>query len=61
MGIKDLTFKEIERVPEKHLPEALDFIHSLEEGKTLLEELGMAIASETPLNKDWLRPEESKG
>lgn len=60
MGMKELIVKEIEKLPEKHLPEVLDFIRSLEEGETLLENLGTAIASETSLNKDWLRPEEDK-
>ncbi len=60
MGIKDLIFKEIERVPEQHLPEVLDFIRSLEEGKVFKEKIGTAIASETSLKKDWLRPEEDQ-
>jgi hypothetical protein len=60
MGIKDLIFKEIEKVPEQHLPEVLDFIRSLEEGKVFTEKIGTAIASETSLKKDWLRPEEDK-
>lgn len=59
MRIKDLIFKEIEKIPEQHLPEVLDFIRSLEEGK-VLEKIGTAIASETSLKKDWLRPEEDK-
>ena len=60
MKIKDLIFKEIEKVPEQHLPEVLDFIRSLEEGKLSGEKIGTAIASETSLKKDWLKPEEDK-
>lgn len=60
MKIKDLIFKEIEKVPEQHLPEVLDFIRSLEEGKIFKEQIGIAIASETSLKKDWLRPGEDK-
>jgi hypothetical protein len=60
MGIKDLIFKEIERVPEQHLPEVLDFIRSLEEGRISKEKIGTAIASESSLRKDWLSPEEDK-
>lgn len=60
MGIKELIFKEIEKVPEQQLPEVLDFIRSLEEEKSLTEKIGTAIASETSLKKDWLIPEEAK-
>ena len=60
MGIKELIVKEIENIPEEHLPEILDFIRSLEEGKIFTEKIGTAIASETSLKKDWLRPEEDK-
>ena len=60
MGIKDLIFKEIEKIPEQHLPDVLDFIRSLEEERVFKEKIGTAIASETSLKKDWLRPEEDK-
>ena len=49
MGIKDLIFKEIEKVPEQHLPEVLDFVRSLENGRTLTGKIGTAIASESSL------------
>ena len=59
MYIKELILKEIERVPEQYLAEILDFIRFLEV-KVLGKRLGTAIASETSLNKDWLRPEEEE-
>lgn len=60
MSIKDLIIKEIEKIPEKQLTEVLDYIRSLEEGRAFEEKIGTAIASETSLKKDWLRPEEDK-
>jgi hypothetical protein len=60
MGIKDLIFTEIEKIPEKQLPAVLEFIRSLEEGKIFKEKTGTAIASESSLKKDWLKPEEDK-
>ena len=57
MEVKELIFKEIENVPEPYLVEILDFIRFLE-AKTSEQKMGLAIASETSLKKDWLRPEE---
>jgi hypothetical protein len=59
MEIKELILKEIERVPEQCLPEIFDFIRFLRL-KSLEERIGTAIASETSLVKDWLRPEEDE-
>lgn len=59
MEKKELILKEIERVPEEYLSEILDFIRFLE-AKGLEERMGTAIASETSLKKDWLRPEEDE-
>jgi len=59
MEIKELILKEIERVPEHYLAEILDFIRFLE-AKVLEERMGTAVASETALKKDWLRPEEDE-
>ena len=59
MEVKKLILKEIERVPEEYLAEVLDFIRFLEV-KVLEEGVGTAIASETSLKKDWLRPEEDE-
>jgi len=57
MEVKELIFKEIENVPEPYLVEILDFIRFLE-AKTSEQKMELAIASETSLKKDWLRPEE---
>ena len=59
MEVKELIFKEIENIPEQHLAEILDFIRFVE-AKVLEEGVGTAIASETSLKKDWLRPEEDE-
>ncbi len=60
MEIKDLIFKEIDKVPEQRLPEVLEFVRSLESGKEFVEKIGAAIASEKSLKKDWLKPEEDE-
>ena len=52
MQTKELLLKEIERVPEERLVELLNF--------TLFVGAETAIASETSLMKDWLRPEEGE-
>ena len=59
MEVKELILKEIEKVPEEYLAEILDFIRFLE-ARALEEWIGTAIASETSLKKDWLRPEENE-
>ncbi len=59
MQTKELLLKEIERVPEERLVELLDFTLFLE-AKALQEGVETAIASETSLMKDWLRPEEDE-
>ncbi|MDP2719963.1 MAG: DUF2281 domain-containing protein [Dehalococcoidia bacterium] len=59
MEIKEIIFKEIERLPEQRLQEVLDFIHLLE-GKALEERVGTAVASESSLGKDWLSVEEDE-
>lgn len=59
MEIKELIFKEIERLPEHRLREILGFIHLLE-GNALEERIGTAVASESSLGKDWLRAEEEE-
>ncbi|MDO9576081.1 MAG: DUF2281 domain-containing protein [bacterium] len=59
MKMKESVLKEIERIPEQYLAEILDFIRFLE-AKALEEGIGTAIASETSLKKDWLRPEEDE-
>ncbi|MDK2921669.1 MAG: hypothetical protein PWR24_1226 [Desulfonauticus sp.] len=59
MEVKELILKEIEKIPEEYLPEILDFIRFLET-KVLEERIGTAMASETSLKKDWLKPEEDE-
>ncbi len=56
MEVRNLIFKEIEKIPEQYLVEVLDFIRFLK-SKTSEE---TAIASEVSLKKDWLRPEEDE-
>lgn len=59
MGVKELIFKEIENVPEPYYIEILDFIRFLE-AKALEQKRELAIASETSLEKDWLKAEEDE-
>jgi hypothetical protein len=59
MGKKELLKNEIEQVPENLLDEVLDFVHFLK-AKIIKERLNTAIASESSLKKDWLRPEEDE-
>ncbi len=59
MEVKELILKEIEKIPEQYLTEELDFIRFLET-KALEEKMGTAVASETSLKKDWLKPEEDE-
>ena len=51
--------KEIEQIPEPFLEEVLDFVHFLK-AKIIKERLDTAIASESSLKKDWLKPEEDE-
>ena len=59
MGKKELLLNEIEQVPEPLLDEVLDFIHFLKT-KIVRERLDTAIASETSLRKDWMKPAEDE-
>ncbi|GAB4411953.1 MAG: hypothetical protein OHK0032_07900 [Thermodesulfovibrionales bacterium] len=59
MSKKELLLSEIEQVPESFLDEVLDFVHFLKT-KMIKERLDTAIASQSALKKDWLRPEEDK-
>ena len=59
IGKKELLINEIEQVPESFLDEVLDFIYFLK-AKIIKERLDTAIASESSLKKDWLRPEEDE-
>lgn len=59
MSKKELLISEIEQVPESFLDEVLDFIHFLKT-KIIKERLNTAVASESSLKKDWLKPEEDE-
>lgn len=59
MTKKDLIISEIEQVPEPFLDEVLDFVQFLKT-KVIKERLEIAIASESSLKKDWLKPEEDE-
>ncbi len=59
MSKKELLIDEIKQVPESFLDEVLDFVHFLKT-KIIKERLDIAIASESSLKKDWLKPEEDE-
>jgi hypothetical protein len=59
MEVKELIVQKIESVPEPYLMEILDFVRFLET-KALEQGMGTALASETSLRKDWMRPEEDE-
>jgi len=59
MDKKEFLLSEIEQIPEPFLDELLDFVQLLKT-KTIKERLATAIASESSLKKDWLRPEEDE-
>jgi len=59
MSKKELLLSEIEQVPESFLDDVLDFVHFLK-SKIIKERLDTAIASESSLKKDWLKPEEDE-
>ncbi|MCK4353602.1 DUF2281 domain-containing protein [candidate division WOR-3 bacterium] len=59
MTTKELVLKEIEKIPEPFLTEIWDFMRFLE-AKILKQSMATAIASESSLKKDWLRPEEDE-
>jgi hypothetical protein len=59
MSGKDSIIKEIDRLPESHVEKVLEFIRFLKTGNSR-EKSGIAVASESSLKKDWLRPEEDQ-
>ena len=59
MTKKEILLSEIEQVPEPLLDEVLDFVYYLKI-KIIREQMDTAIASESSLKKDWLKPEEDK-
>jgi hypothetical protein len=59
MSKKELLIDEIKQVPEAFLDEVLDFVHFLKT-KIIKERFDIAIASESSIKKDWLKPEEDE-
>jgi hypothetical protein len=59
MTKKEILLSEIEQVPEPLLDEVLDFVHYLKI-KIIREQMNTAIASESSLKRDWLKPEEDE-
>ena len=59
MNAKDLIIQEMEQVPEALLEEVLDFLRFLKT-KEMQEKLETPVLSESPLEKDWLLPEEDE-
>ncbi len=59
MTKKELLLEEIERIPGPLLEEVLDFVRFIEK-KVKRRNFETAIASESSLKRDWLRPEEDK-
>lgn len=59
MTRKELLMHEIEHVPDPIVEEVLEFIHYLK-ARAGKDGLDTAIASESSLVKDWLRPEEDE-
>jgi len=59
MTNRELLLTEIERAPEPVVNEVLGFLRLLSKGP-LEESLDLALASESILAKDWLRPEEDE-
>jgi hypothetical protein len=56
---KELILSEMDQVPDNLFEEILDFIHFLK-ARSQKEKLETAIASESSLQKDWLRVEEDR-
>ncbi len=59
MNKKELILDEIEQVPDPLLEEILDFIRFLKT-KVIEDRMETAVASESTLKKDWLKPEEDE-
>ena len=59
MSKKEEILKEIEQVSETSLGEVLEFVRVLK-ARNMSEKLECSLASESSLNKDWLREEEDE-
>ena len=59
MTKRESLLKEVDRVPDSVLDEVADFIRFLQV-RVARDSMATAVASETSLKKDWLRPEEDE-
>ena len=59
MATREMVLRELDKIPEPLLDEVLHFVRSLQ-FKAISERAGTAIASESSLAKDWLKPEEDE-
>ena len=59
MTKKETVIDEIKQMPDQIVEEILDFVKFLKT-KSMNEKLEITIASESSLQKDWLKPEEDK-
>jgi hypothetical protein len=59
MSTKELLLREIEETPDELLGEVLDFVQFLKQRKEL-DKFEITMASESSLQKDWLKPEEDE-
>jgi hypothetical protein len=59
MSKREVLLHEIEGIPEPVVDQVLDFVQFLK-ARTITEKLDPALASESSLQKDWLRPEEDE-
>jgi hypothetical protein len=60
MNKRELLIDVIQQVPESLIDEVLDFVHFLKT-KVTRERFDTAIASESSLKKDWMKPEDRGG
>jgi hypothetical protein len=59
MTKREAILKELDRVPDSVLDEVTDFIRFLQ-ARVARDGMATAVASESSLKKDWLRPEEDE-
>jgi len=59
MTKRESLLKEIDRVPDSVLDEVADFVRFLR-ARLARDSMATAVASESSLRKDWLRPEEDE-
>lgn len=59
MTKRESLLKELDRVPDSVLDEVADFIRFLQV-RVARDSMAAAVASESSLRKDWLRPEEDE-